>query len=216
MLDNVIPINTAYSPSKSAGTLGTNLFRDLAVRGVTVWNWTVNDRAEFNKYFVGGIRGITTNYSNWAGNYIMTMDATVVDDGTIELKALTYKGVEANTNAAQLVVIGGTGSYENGRVTLSDGAEGFFFRMACTMSDGTKYSVVTPVILASDLPEFVPEETTAAPEDDTTASVPDGTTGVATSTQPAEDDGGCGSAIAFPVIMIALLAGAFVAKKKEN
>ena len=139
----------------------------------------------------------------------------MTEDGLVDLSALTYKGNEATTNSAQLVVIGGTGSYEDGRVTLSKDAEGFFFRMTCTTSSGTRYSVVTPVILASELPESLPEETTEATVDETTAP-DDGTTGVSTSWQPDEPETGCGSTLALPVVALLLLAGAYIAKKKEN
>lgn len=217
VLDNVIPINTAYSPSKSAGTLGTNLFRDLAARGVTVWNWTVNDRAEFNKYFLGGIRGITTNYVDWAGNYIKSFDAAVGENGLVTLTATNYKGKSADIINKQLVVIGGEGTFKDGVVTLSEGAEGFFFRTSCTTSSGTSYSVVTPVIPASAISAVAPEETTKAPDEETTsASEGVDTDGVATSTENAEQEGGCGSALALPVIVPVMLAGAFLAKKKEN
>jgi glycerophosphoryl diester phosphodiesterase len=70
VLSEVIPINTAYSPNQGSGTLGINLYTDLAVRGVTLWNWTVNKEDAFNSFFISGIRGITTNYSQWAGTYV--------------------------------------------------------------------------------------------------------------------------------------------------
>ncbi|MBQ4140794.1 MAG: hypothetical protein IJD70_05610 [Clostridia bacterium] len=218
ILGNVIPINTAYSPSHSAGTLGPNLYADLAVRGVTLWNWTVNDEAKFNSFFISGIRGITTNYSQWAGTYVEDFAMNLSADGVIELKAMTYNGGSSSTKAAELVVIGGTGTYENGVVTLSEGAEGFFFRLKKSLSNGTAYYVVTPVMLsenyhpASPLPETTVEATTDAPE----ASTPVTDPVTDPSDEPAhEEKNGCGSMISLALIAL-IPAAVLVIKKKEN
>ncbi len=214
ILENVIPLGTAYSPNQSSGTLGINLYTDLAVRGVTLWNWTVNDQDKFNSYFISGIRGITTNYSQWAGNYVEDFTMSLSTDGVIELNAITYAGNSSSTNAAELVVIGGEGTYENGQVTLSDGAEGFFFRLKKTLSNGTSYYVVTPVMrredyhLASPLPETTEEITTEAP--DVTEPVTDPVT------EPApEEKKGCGGMISLSLIAL-IPAAALIIKKKED
>ncbi len=211
VLSNVIPINTAYSPNQSSGTLGPNLYTDLAVRGVTLWNWTVNDQDNFNSYFISGIRGITTNYSQWAQNYVEDFSMHLSTDGIIELTATTYSGGTSSTNAAELVVIGGTGTYEStGQVTLSEDAEGFFFRLKKTLTNGTSYYVVTPVMLKSDyhlaepLPETSEEITTDAPE----------ITEPVTGTEPAEEKG-CGSMLSLSILALAP-AAVLIIKKKED
>ncbi len=214
ILENVIPINTAYSPSQSAGTLGPNLYADLAVRGVTLWNWTVNDKDKFNSYFISGIRGITTNYSQWAGDYVEDFGMTLSTDGVIELNAVTYNGGSSNTKSAELVVIGGTGTYENGIVTLSEGAEGFFFRLKKSLSNGTSYYVVTPVMLredyhvASPAPETTEEVTTEAPVITKPKTEP--------VIEPVpEEKNGCGGMIS--LCLIALIpAAVLIVRKKEN
>ena len=214
ILENVIPINTAYSPSHSAGTLGPNLYTDLAVRGVTLWNWTVNDQDKFNSYFISGIRGITTNYSQWAGDYVEDFGMTLSTDGVIELNAVTYKGGSSSTKSAELVVIGGTGTYENGIVTLSEDADGFFFRLKKSLSNGTSYYVVTPVMLredyhvASPIPESTEEVTTEAPVITKPKTEP--------VIEPVpEEEKGCGGMIS--LCLIALIpAAVLVIKKKEN
>ncbi len=209
VLANVIPINTAYSPSQASGTLGINLYTDLAVRGVTLWNWTVNDQAKFNNYFISGIRGITTNYSQWASNYVEEFNAYYGEDGKLVLEALTYKGAESSVSAAELVVIGGEGTYENGTVTLSEGADGFFFKLKKTLSNGTAYYVVTPVILASEIAG--PEETTDAPEV-TLAPETDPVTDPVTEPAPEK---GCGGMVSFAVAAL-IAVSAVVVRKKEN
>jgi len=228
VLSNVIPITTAYSPNQSKGTLGINLYTDLAARGVTVWNWTVNDQAKFNSYFVSGIRGITTNYCQWVSNYVEDFDMNLTADGVIELAATTYAGNQSSTKSAELVVIGGTGAYENGQVTLSDGAEGFFFKLKKTLSTGTSYYVVTPVMrredyhLASPTPETTEEEITVDISDlsdfsgfidpVTTAPLTDPTTDPIT--EPVAE-GGCGGMVSLTLIAL-IPAVVFIRKRKEN
>ncbi len=209
VVENVIPINTAYSPSQAAGTLGINLYSDLAVRGITLWNWTVNDQDKFNSYFVSGIRGITTNYTQWAGTLVEDFNAYYGEDGKIVLEATAYNGSKSGTSAAELVVIGGTGTYEDGVVTLSEGAEGFFFRIKKTITSRVTYSVVTPVILAS---EIVNEETTSAPE-----------TTLAPETEPVTDpiteptaEGGCGGMISLSLLALIPVAELIIKKKEDQ
>lgn len=209
VVQNVIPINTAYSPSQSAGTLGINLYSDLAVRGITLWNWTVNDQDKFNSYFVSGIRGITTNYSQWAGTCVENFNAYYGEDGKIVLEAMAYNGSKSGTSAAELVVIGGTGTYKDGIVTLSEGAEGFFFRIKKTLSSRATYSVVTPVILASDIVD--PVETTEAPE---TTLAPVTEPNTEPNTEPAAE-GGCGSMISLSLLAL-IPAAVLIIKKKED
>lgn len=209
VIENVIPINTAYSPSQAAGTLGINLYTDLAVRGVTLWNWTVNDQNNFYNYFVSGIRGITTNYCQWVSNFVEEFNASVGEDGKIALEATAYNGSKSGTSKAELVVIGGTGTYEDGIVTLSEGAEGFFFKLKYTISNRVSYSVVTPVILASEIVK--PEETTANSE---TTLAPETEPVTEPITEPAEEKG-CGGMIAFSALALIPVA-VLIIKKKED
>lgn len=215
VLSEVIPINTAYSPSQSSGTLGINLYTDLAVRGVTLWNWTVNKEDAFNSFFISGIRGITTNYTQWAGTYVEDFTASFDESGKLVLNAVTYAGNNAGSAKAELVVIGGTGTYKDGHVTLSDGAEGFFFKLKKTLSNGTSYYTVTPVILATEnveaepIPETTEEVTTEAPA---VTEAPVGTS--APETEPAEEKG-CGSMISLACLAI-IPAFVLIIKKKED
>ena len=128
------------------------------------------------------------------------------------LKATTYKGTNSTTTGAELVVIGGTGTYENKHVTLSDDAEGFFFKIKKTLSNGTSYYLVTPVILAADnvdivpIPETTEEVTTEAPAVTEPATEP--------TTEPAEEKG-CGSMISLSILAL-VPAAVLIIKKKED
>ena len=220
ILSTVIPLNTAYSPNQGSGTLGINLYTDLAVRGVTLWNWTVNKEDNFNNFFISGIRGITTNYSQWAGTYVEDFTTEFNEKGELVLQATTYKGTNSTTTGAELVVIGGTGTYENKHVTLSDDAEGFFFKIKKTLSNGTSYYLVTPVILAADnvdivpIPETTEEVTTEAPivTEPTTEPITEPTT--EPTTEPAEEKG-CGGMISLSLLAL-IPAVVLIIKKKED
>ena len=212
ILSTVIPLNTAYSPNQGSGTLGINLYTDLAVRGVTLWNWTVNKEDAFNTFFISGIRGITTNYSQWVSNYVEDFTTEFNEKGELVLQATTYKGTNSTTTGAELVVIGGTGTYEDGHVTLSDDAEGYFFKLKKTLSNGTAYYVVTPVVLKADnveaepIPETTEEVTTEAPIVTEPATEP--------TTEPAEEKG-CGSMISLSLLAL-IPAVVLIIKKKED
>ena len=217
IVDNVIPINTAYSPNYTKGTLGINLFTDLAARGVTVWSWTVNDQTKFNAAFISGIRGITTNYCQWVSNYVEDFRTYFDTNGDLVLQVTTYAGNEVGAANAELVVIGGTGTYDGTHVTLSDDAEGYFFKLKKTLSNGTPYTVVTPVVLKSEnveaepLPETTAEVTTEAPAvTDPTVSEP--------VTDPVTEpvaEGGCGGMISLSVLAL-IPAAVLIIKKKED
>ncbi len=207
IVENVIPINTAYSPNYSKGTLGINLFTDLAARGVTVWSWTVNDQAKFNAAFVSGIRGITTNYCQWVSNYVEDFRIDFDANGDLWLKAITYKGEDSATNDAELVVIGGTGSFDGKKVTLSDDAEGYFFRLKKKLSNGTSYCVVTPVVLKANNPADVPVVGETEPIETAFAET-------SPETQPAEEKG-CGGMIS-PSLLALIPAAVLIIKKKED
>jgi glycerophosphoryl diester phosphodiesterase len=220
IVDNVIPINTAYSPNYSKGTLGIKLFTDLAARGVTVWSWTVNDQAKFNAAYLSGIRGITTNYCQWVSNYVEDFRTEFNEKGELVLKATTYKGTNSATTGAELVVIGGTGTYENKHVTLSDDAEGFSFKIKKTLSNGTSYYLVTPVILAADnvdivpIPETTEEVTTEAPIVTEPATEPITEPATEPITEPVAE-GGCGTMISFSLLAL-IPAVVLIIKKKED
>ena len=214
VLSTVIPLNTAYSPNQGSGTLGINLYTDLAVRGVTLWNWTVNKEDAFNSFFISGIRGITTNYSQWVSNYVEDFRTEFNENGELVLQATTYKGTNSTTTGAELVVIGGTGTYEDGHVTLSDDAEGYFFKLKKTLSNGTAYYVVTPVVLKADnveaepIPETTAEKTTEAiTYEQTAVEYP-------TDTEPAEEKG-CGGMISLSLLAL-IPAVVLIIKKKED
>ena len=136
------------------------------------------------------------------------------ESGKLVLNAVTYAGNTAGAAKAELVVIGGTGTYEDGHVTLSDDAEGYFFKLKKTLSNGTAYYVVTPVVLKADnveaepIPETTAEKTTEAiTYEQTAVEYP-------TDTEPAAEKG-CGGMISLSVLAL-IPAAVLIIKKKED
>lgn len=208
---------TAFSPSYASGALGSKLVNALIARGVTTWIWTLNKQADFDRYFVAGTRGITTNYSQWATDYLR--DLTYADG---KVNAVTYGGKSSDVTAkAKLVVVddGGTGvTFDPASGKFSGTAGGtaqVFFTYEAVTASGMKYSKVTELIsveIGAEAPTDAPTEApTAAPD------VPGAPTESETGTQDPgqEKPAGCGSAALLPAALLAL-AALCVRRRKED
>ena len=168
LLDTLQPTASVYSPSYASGSLGPKLTGALFCRGITTWIWTVNKRADFDRYFVAGTRGITTNYSDWVSSYIKELYVRAGDDGRYGVYALTYKGNELDvTKKAVMTVVddGGTGvSFDAGSGTFSGstGTAKVFFTYTSQTSSGDRYSKVTELLSVETGHTVTTAEVTAA------------------------------------------------------
>lgn len=152
IMDVIQPLGTVFSPSYAKGSLGCNTVRALMLRGVSTWIWTVNDGTAFNKYFLMGIRGITTNYSQWAGSYLKSVEASCDDNGRWTVTVETYAGEKKDVTAeAKLKIV----ETEGNATATFDAAEGkivcrgtasVFFSVTGLTSTKDKYSLVTDLI----------------------------------------------------------------------
>lgn len=227
VLGTVSPLATTYNPKYSAGKLGHNLLRRLSERGLTVWPWTLNDKTAFNEYLLLGVGGITTNYSQWAVNYIRRLDAptsavTVGADGTeFTLTQLTYGRKTSEVTTAQLVVVesddGVDISYADGRLSATgNGSATVYFRKSCRTTTGTAYYLCTEPVIVT-----VSGDGTAVPNGDTsveTTPAPDAAapaTTTATDTDNTASSSGCGSTVGLAAL-VAMLPAAFVLSKKRR
>ncbi len=242
ILDKVGPLATTYNPSFASGALGPKLMHSLSERGLTVWPWTVNGQADFDKYLLIGTNGITTNFSQYVTNYTRRIDApadevTVGADGAeFKITRLTYGRVATEITNAQLVVVedGGTGvSYTGGRLSVSGSGEAtVYFRLACRTTSGTTYYLCTEPVLvkASTTSDTTPSDTTpgGTTSGDTTPgdTTPGNTSpsepvpGTTAPTTPSETTasgktGGCGSTMGLAAL-VALIPAAFVLKKRKH
>ncbi|RMX04864.1 glycerophosphodiester phosphodiesterase [Corticibacter populi] len=64
--------STTYNPGY--GSLTQPLLEAAKHRGVTFWPWTVNDQGAFQRLYVQGVHGITTDHSDWASSFIQQIE----------------------------------------------------------------------------------------------------------------------------------------------
>lgn len=94
-------ISSTFNPSFSC--MNSETLEALKHRGMTVWPWTYNNYADFKKHFKMGIYGMTTNYSNWAKDFIRyvpitdkEIDINVWEEKKIDAKGINYLGESVN------------------------------------------------------------------------------------------------------------------------
>lgn len=64
--------NATYNPSSG---FSYDLISAGRHRGLTVWPWTYNSAEGFAEAYLNGIYGLTTNFSYWASDFIVDLDA---------------------------------------------------------------------------------------------------------------------------------------------
>jgi glycerophosphoryl diester phosphodiesterase len=149
---NISRLESSYNPSHSAVT--PSLLRDLADRGIFTWPWTIRDSTSFDKFFLMGVAGITTDNSYLAKNYVKRISAakesyTVTVGTAIDLSIIaeTYGALSTkdlsnrtyDTNAADMLIIDGNDSlvYVNGRLMAAEAGEAtVIFRLAFKLNNG--------------------------------------------------------------------------------
>ena len=138
---------TGFNPKYTG--FGAAFVRELLYRGVTVWPWTINNQADFDKLMITGVGGITTNYSQWSSGYIEELYV----DGGGQVITRNYSSILTKVNdQAEFVLIedtiGGV-TYSNGVVNVPNGKTGqasYFFRYRATTPTGIPYYVVSNVV----------------------------------------------------------------------
>lgn len=171
---------------------------------------------------------MTTNYSQWASDYMRGIDVSADENGKYTVTAKRYAGATVNvTSSAKLVVVsdGGLGvgfDTASGKITYDEKAEGtakFFFTYQATLNSGAKYNLVSEVFTIKSEGEKVettPEnvETTAPAE----TSAADTSAPAIDTTGTGEDKGGCGSVCGSAIAVAAAVVTAAVAlvRKKER
>lgn len=68
--------NATYNPSSG---FSYDVISAGRHRGLTVWPWTYNSTEGFAEAYLNGIYGLTTNFSYWASDFIVDLDAEDVD-----------------------------------------------------------------------------------------------------------------------------------------
>ena len=154
LMPEIISKDATFNPNNSKITL--DLARKLMLRGISVWPWTVNDKNAFDSCYLAGVSGITTNYSDYASQYIKFVDADkseysfkAGESADITLTAENYLRQTLDITSPELVIVSGNDSVklENGKLTASKvgGAE-VVFRYGYRLNNGTMTYVYTQII----------------------------------------------------------------------
>lgn len=162
-LKTLTPISNAvyehastFNPSHSI--VNADLLTDLYHRGITLWPYTVNDSATFDKYYLWGLSGITTNYANFTENYIKMLTAdkseyslNVNGSADVKLSAMTYKRTEKDTANAEMIIVSGNDkiSFRDGKISATAaGNATVVFRQSFKLNNGqTVYVYTQPVTI---------------------------------------------------------------------
>jgi len=227
LMEELQTSSTVYSPSYASGALGPNLITALRLRGIGTWGWTFNKQADFDRYFVMGIRGITTNYSQWASGYAKRL---TFEEGKLFVETYdgTKKELSLTNSKVKEVIVNENG---NGEVTK-------FYTYTARTTSGTSYTIVSEPVLMKDgktvETELVAEDTTLVTEAGTEAAEAATEAAAEGSTETAQSDdtsaegteaenasgkkSGCGAslALALPFVWGVVCFSAFVLRKKKH
>ena len=158
-LNQVLPMNTTFNPSY--GAIHNEMFiEQMQGRGMTLWPWTYNDRSAFDWAIDHGINGLTTNYANWAMDYVFgaeaEQDAYTVNAGeSISLKATGETNIHdvVTYDTPEIVVLDGEDCINvsgNTITGLKAGTATVTLRVDSQMNDKTYDLYTAPVTITVD------------------------------------------------------------------
>ncbi|MBE6592975.1 MAG: hypothetical protein E7642_03170 [Ruminococcaceae bacterium] len=137
----------------------------LATRGIFTWPWTVNDQNAFDTLYLSGVAGITTNYPNFAKDYIKRLYTdkseytfALSSGADVELTTELYgadltsdsfENVTKKTTKAEMLIIAGNESlkFDGNRITAAEaGIADVIFRVSFKLTNGaTAYVYTQPI-----------------------------------------------------------------------
>jgi glycerophosphoryl diester phosphodiesterase len=161
VLTSVVPMNATFNPH--FGSLRLDVINGLRHRGISVWPWTINDLSQLSQFYLYGVDGITTDYTQhlentWDRivieqlNYTIELSETMTPL-TVEASLRTHKGDSYNLMPEWTIIDdGGTGVTfdEQGRIISATHAGTVYLMITFTsmLPDGS------PITLTSDLIEI--------------------------------------------------------------
>ncbi|NQX60278.1 glycerophosphodiester phosphodiesterase family protein [Paenibacillus qinlingensis] len=158
VLSSIQPLNATFN--NGYGGISQGFMEAAKHRGILISPWTLNDRTAFNKFFLNGAWGLTTDYANWAADMAAAikpekLEFTFEKNETVPIQAsmTTYKGDTA-TISPEVIFLDGQNSFEvNGNEVTSNGKGSgvghALLRYTYTMNDGNKYDLYTQPITLS-------------------------------------------------------------------
>lgn len=123
ILTSVQPHNATFNPTYKKG-MGKAIMEQINHRGLSVWPYTLNTKDKFDEFFLFGISGITTNYTDWITNVPKTLtapvslDAKIGEGVAVDVTQTTYGRKTSAVNNAFMVSLDGKTDlrYENGKL----------------------------------------------------------------------------------------------------
>lgn len=169
ILEIVQTYETTFNPSYASGALGPNVMKAAAYRGVTIWPYTINKSADFDRYFLYGTNGITTNYSYWVEDYLKNVstaqdhyEVQVGEELDLPVITTTYGRQQANSQKGVMTVISGNVegiSYQRGKLIATEAGEySVIFRCASGLQSGGGYYMYSQPVTISVTADAVEEE----------------------------------------------------------
>ncbi|MDQ8952344.1 glycerophosphodiester phosphodiesterase family protein [Acinetobacter rudis] len=131
---------STFNPS--FGNLQPSLLEAAKHRGITFWPWTYRDADSFKRHYVAGINGLTTDYSQFASDYVVdlktatTAQVKVGDHLNFPTTLITQNGQQRQVNANQLIVLSAQQAQHRNSGTLSYKSAGTAY-----VIPGYKYSI---------------------------------------------------------------------------
>ena len=169
ILNTVQKYDSTFNPSYAGGALGPNVMTAAAYRGVTIWPWTINDRDDFDTYFMYGTNGITTNYSYYVSDYLKNVTTSeksysveVGVETSLPVITTTYDRETKEATTGSMIVISGNPdhiSYKKGQLTVTEAGEyTVIFRHASRLGNGKNYYMCSqPVTITAGAEVIVPD-----------------------------------------------------------
>lgn len=153
---NIGSQNLTFNPSY--GCLNKEIVEELKHRGMTVWPWTYNNYGSFKQAFLNGVYGLTTNYSQWASNWISDVtteessyDVALGEKVNVKGIGTTYKGENKNVDV-EVIPVENDGvisiDEDNNIEGLKEGTASIMVKTTVKLNDGTDDSYVlysTPI-----------------------------------------------------------------------
>ena len=210
ILETVQPQNSTFNPSYKKG-MGESIMEQLNHRGLTVWPYTLNAKDAFDEFFLFGISGITTNYSDWVTNVVKTLtaptslEANIGEGVALEITQTTYG---RKTSAAQnvfMVSLDGSDAvkYENGKfVASAAGTYSVMFGIKSASASGKETHLYTEVLTFTVKDPNAPEDTDTT----TSATVCPTTPPTDTTDAPTSAKKGCGGVNAIALLAVTVSA----------
>lgn len=131
-------------------------FAQLNAHGITHWPWTYRDQTQFIQHFLTGINGMTTDYSNWAGETVKycytgegltTTELTITEGETLTdvFRTMKYNGTDAAGGEIKIVTGGENITVDGNTITGTAAGEAYVYATYTTAV------VSKPIRATSDL-----------------------------------------------------------------